>query len=83
MEYDNSNRGKISKNEKKTKDSHPDYKGILNVNGVAFWVSGWIKTNQEDGKKFLSLSVNPKEDMLPKPTSKQNDFSGDDSDLPF
>ena len=83
MEYDNSNRGNIRKNEKKIKDSHPDYKGSLNVNGIAFWISGWIKTNQEDGKKFLSLSVNPKEDVPQKSTPKQNDFAGDDSDMPF
>ena len=83
MQYDNTNRGNISKNETKLKDNHPDYKGSLNVNGVDFWVSGWIKTNQQDGKKFLSLSVKPKEDMPPKPAPKQNDFANDDSDLPF
>ena len=83
MQYDNSNRGAIFKNDDKQQDNHPDYKGSLNVGGVDLWVSGWLKTSEKTGKKFLSLSVKPKEDKTPKPKPKQNDFAGDDSDLPF
>lgn len=85
MQYDNSNRGAIFKNDDKQQDNHPDYKGSLNVGGVDLWVSGWLKTSEKTGKKFLSLSVKPKEDKTPKPAPKpkQNDFAGDDSDLPF
>jgi uncharacterized protein (DUF736 family) len=86
MQYDNSNRGAIFKNDDKQQDNHPDYKGSLNVNGVDLWVSGWLKTSEKTGKKFLSLSVKPKEDKTskPAPKPKQNDFNGsDDSDLTF
>ena len=41
MTYDNTNRGQIWKNEKKTTESHPDFTGTLNVNGVEFYVSAW------------------------------------------
>ena len=34
MQYDNTNRGAIFKNDDKQQDNHPDYKGSLNVNGV-------------------------------------------------
>jgi hypothetical protein len=58
-QFDNTNRGTLFKNDRKESDSHPDYKGSINVNGEELWLSAWIK----DGKsgKFMSLSVKPKE----------------------
>ena len=86
MQYDNTNRGSLFKNDDKQQDNHPDYKGSLNVNGVDLWVSGWIKTSEKTGKKFLSLSVKPKEAAPVKQASKPKS-SGfddmDDSDVPF
>ena len=37
MEYDNTNRGTLGKNHNKKGDSHPDYSGQLNVDGVDSW----------------------------------------------
>jgi hypothetical protein len=53
------NSGSLFKNERKDKDSHPDYTGSINVSGVDYWLNGWIK----DGQKgmFFSLSVKPKQ----------------------
>lgn len=85
-EYENTNRGVLFNNkEKKTQDSHPDYSGSINVNGVDFWLSGWIKESKE-GKKFFSLSVRPKEQQarqVSQPTRKAPDPSFPDEDLPF
>ena len=85
MQYDNSNRGAIFKNEDKQQDNHPDYKGSLNVNGVDMWVSGWLKTSEKTGKKFMSLSVKVKEDKPVKQASspKRPVVEIDDSDVPF
>lgn len=55
MSYDNTNTGAIFKHQK-TKETQPDYKGKLNVNGKDFDVSGWIKESKE-GKSFLSLKI--------------------------
>lgn len=86
MEYDNTDRGILSKNEDRQKDTHPHYKGSLNVNGVEFWISGWLKTSEKTGKKFMSLSVKPKDAAPVKQASKPKS-SGfddmDDSDVPF
>lgn len=88
MQYDNSNRGAIFKNEDKQQDNHPDYKGSLNVNGVELWVSGWLKTSEKTGKKFMSLSVKPKDAAPVKQASKPKSsnpggFEDMNDDVPF
>lgn len=85
MQYDNSNRGAIFRNEDKQQDNHPDYKGSLNVNGVDLWVSGWLKTSEKTGKKFMSLSVKPKDAAPVKQASKPKSSGFDDmnDDVPF
>jgi hypothetical protein len=82
-QFDNTNRGTLFKNDRKESDSHPDYKGSINVNGEELWLSAWIK----DGKngKFMSLSVKPKEQQKTpqKPVKQAPKQEFDDSDVPF
>lgn len=61
MAYDNTNRGTIAKNTRKTEDKHPDIAGSINVEGVEYWLNGWAKKNSNDGSSFYSLTVKPKE----------------------
>lgn len=50
--------GALFKNDRKTRETHPEYQGYVLVNGVEFWLSAWVK---EGGKgKFFSLSLQPK-----------------------
>lgn len=58
-QYDNTNRGVLFKNDRKAKDTHPDYTGSLNVDGVEHFLDAWIK----DGKngKFMSVSIKRKD----------------------
>ena len=81
MNYDNTNRGALFKNVAKQQESHPDYKGSINVAEDEYWISAWLKTSK-DGKKYLSLSVSPKTPQAkPAPVeSKSDDF---DDELPF
>lgn len=58
--YDNTNKGIISKNDRKTEENHPDISGSINVDGKEFWLSGWKKTRSSDGAPFYSMSVKPK-----------------------
>jgi hypothetical protein len=72
--YDNTNRGALFKN-------HPDYKGSLNVSGIDYWISAWLKESK-DGKKYMSLSVVPKDTR--QSAQKANAAPADvDSDIPF
>lgn len=85
MEYDNTNRGSLFKNDKKESDRHPDYKGNINVNGVDMWLSAWIKTSKA-GKQFMSLSVTPKDaSYQPKAKTEQVEIviEDDNAEIPF
>lgn len=81
-EYSNTNRGAIFKNDKKTAENHPDYKGSINVEGVEYWQSLWLKKDK-NGKTFMSQSITRKEEA-PAAKPKQPAYQGDDdSDVPF
>jgi hypothetical protein len=83
QDYDNNLRGVLFKNDRKEKDSHPDYKGSCEVEGVEFWISAWIKEGQKG--KFMSLSFTPKEEAAPAPPPprQQQRRSNRDDDIPF
>lgn len=49
------NSGILFRNDRKQTDKSPDYTGLLNVDGIEYQLSGWIKQGAK--AKFLSLSV--------------------------
>jgi len=77
-DYDNNMRGVLFKNDRKEKETHPDYKGSCEINGEEMWMSAWLK-NGKNGT-FMSFSFTPKEQpkkqSAPVPTE---DFD----DIPF
>ena len=89
-EYDNTNRGSIWRNEDKTEDKHPDFKGSLNVDGVDFWVSAWKRKEGANPKApALSFSIKRKESATSQSPTKPNEHKNDgtvfdmDDDIPF
>lgn len=78
-DYDDTDRGALFKNDKKESDSHPDYKGSLNVGGTDYWLSAWLKTSKS-GAKYMSLSVKAKEGGKAAPAQKKASV---DPDIPF
>lgn len=49
--------GILFRNDRKEKDSQPDYTGTITVHGEQLQLSAWIKQGQK--AKFMSLSVKP------------------------
>ena len=49
------NTGAIFKNDKKTNEKQPDYKGKVNVNGKEMEIALWVKTSSA-GNSYFSAS---------------------------
>lgn len=74
MTYDNTNRGQIWGNDKKEKDTHPDFKGSINVEGVEYWLSAWKRKPDANPKApALSFSIQRKDEQRGHKQGQQND----------
>ncbi len=86
-QYDNTNRGILSRNDRREKDTHPEYRGSINVDGIDYWLSAWVKERKDGTGKFFSLSVQPKEApaQAPQRVAKQAALgvAEMDDDIPF
>lgn len=79
------NSGALFKNDSKTDEKHPDYRGDVMIDGKEYWVSAWVKTAgpaaRNPGSKFLSMSFTSREPLKGStPTRFETDF---DNDIPF
>ncbi|PAP94028.1 hypothetical protein [Mesorhizobium wenxiniae] len=52
--------GTLFRNERKEKDTHPDWAGYIIINGVEYWLNCWEKTGPKG--LFFSLAAKPKEE---------------------
>jgi uncharacterized protein (DUF736 family) len=83
------NSGAIFKNDKKTAENQPDYRGKINVDGREWEISLWVKEGQKAGKYFSAAIKEPwvKPDEVyqapakPVQTNLMNET--DDDGLPF
>ena len=90
-QYDNTNSGILTRNDKGDNDKRPDYRGSINVAGTEYWISGWIRDGREgtklEGQKYLSLKVEAKENQATaqKPAARPAGGGGGtaDEDIPF
>jgi hypothetical protein len=75
--------GRLFKNDKKEKDTHPDYTGTALIDGVEHFMDAWIKRS-ESGKTWMSFSFKPKQKQAPAPAPRQapsrvpSSFASDD-----
>lgn len=67
-DYDNTNKGILFINDRKTTDKHPDYKGSINVGGKEFWLSAWMKQTAKGDAISLSIEAKDAQQSAPKPT---------------
>ncbi len=79
-DYDDTNKGALFKNLKKDSEKHPDYKGNVNVGGTDYWLSAWLRVSK-DGKTYMSLALQPKDEQ--KPAAKPSRVPGSDDEIPF
>jgi len=60
------NTGSVFANDRKTEDARPDRTGTAKIDGVDYWVNGWLRKTK-NGKPYLSLSFKPKNADTTKP----------------
>jgi uncharacterized protein (DUF736 family) len=82
------NNGTIFKNDKKTAENQPDYRGKINVDGKEWEISLWVKEGQKAGKYFSAAIKEPwvKPDEVQataKPVQTNLMNESDDDGLPF
>lgn len=85
--FDPTNTGTLGKNKNPQSEKSPPYKGQVNVEGVEYWVSGWVKKNGQTGESFFSLSLTPKqkanEQGVQQAKQAVNQGGGFDDEIPF
>jgi hypothetical protein len=65
-QFDDTDRGVLFREDKKSEPADRDYSGSINIAGAEYWLSGWVKTSKK-GSKYLSLSIKPKAPVEAKP----------------
>lgn len=88
------NSGSVFVNDRKEKDTHPDRTGTAMIDGVMYYVSGWIKDGAKG--KFMSLAFKRKDEQpqAAAPARRQDPISSgrmpakqsilpDDEEIPF
>lgn len=61
-EFDNTNRGQVWKNDKRETESHPHFKGSVDVEGAEYWVSMWKRAEDANpNAPLLKFSLTKKE----------------------
>ena len=65
MQFDNTNSGILSRNDRRESEKHPEFTGTINVDGKDYWLSAWVKERKDGSGKFFSLSVRAKESKQP------------------
>ena len=58
-QFDNNMRGVLFKNDRKEKETQPDYTGSATIEGVDYFMDAWLKS-AETGRKFFSFSFKAK-----------------------
>jgi len=83
--FDNDNRGAIWRNEKKIKDTQPDFTGSIMVDGKDYFISGWKRKQGASPKSpAVSIAVTLKDQQsAPKPVSSPGVGEDDLDDIPF
>ena len=68
------NSGSLFRNKKKEREAQPDYTGQAKLDGVEYWIAGWIH-HGKSGQTFLSLAFNPKNAAAEKTDTKAKKYA--------
>lgn len=75
------NSGSLFRNNRKEKDTHPDYTGKCMVGGVEYYMSSWIK--EGNNGKWMSFSFTPVEQANNRTMNRDSKKPMGGDDVPF
>jgi hypothetical protein len=78
--------GSLSRNKKQEKPTQPSHKGSCTIDGVAYWISGYVNESRDNGEKYFKLYFEPKtpkEQGEPVIMVNPTEPTDDDPDIPF
>ena len=67
------NTGRLFRNDRKEKETHPDYNGSVKIDGHDMWISAWLKEDK-NGQKYFSLAFKRKDGTADRPDQKAAEF---------
>ena len=90
MPYNKDNQGTLNKNDDKRNDKDRDYWGSAVIDGVEYWISGYLRqgTSKKTGQpyRFQNLTFKRKQqedDHRQQHAHDERRMSHDDEDIPF
>jgi len=69
MAENKNNSGALFKNDRKQKETEPDYKGTINIEGIEYYLSAWVNESARTGQKYFALKTTPKVATTPATTT--------------
>ena len=83
--FDNELTGILSRNDRKEKDTHPDFKGNATINGVDYWIDAWTQERKDgSGRKFFKLKFKAKDQQQANGGARKPAAAEDiNDDIPF
>ena len=84
---ENKNGGALFKNDRKQKDTDPDYTGTFTLDGKEYYLAGWVNKSKTSDKTYLSIKPTlktPASQATPStPLSHVSTIADPVDDLPF
>jgi hypothetical protein len=83
-DFDRTNTGILSRNERKTDEKHADFAGTINVEGVDYFLDAYVRERKDGSGRFFSLRLKRKDKQqngAGKPRSGGREIM--DDDIPF
>ena len=76
------NSGALFRNDRKEKDTQPDYTGECRIEGVEYRLSAWLNESK-NGKKYMGLKLTAKDDMPGQQAPTADPPKDFDDEMPF
>ncbi len=64
------NTGSLFKNNRKERDTHPDYTGSARIDGHDVWMSAWLKKDK-NGNSYMSFAFKRKDGTAARPDAQE------------